>query len=235
MTSDARQECVVFIGRNGTSPDEILSCGTAFLARYDGRVWVISALHVPYDAPPHNDWSLFPKSMEIRTCTFDNHVLDLGNLIDASNNPLFLYTTQGNGILADFMAIPLVDGSLPAWLSHVHIFDLNTDIREAVVSEEATLWGYPEEKTILTATPTKIWALPTTKSVLQTEQKVVKGNSGGPLIGSDGKLLGMALGSGNGRGRFLGSDSIKYLIDHSSLELQARQMLANMVTQHRAS
>lgn len=230
MTSDARQECVAFISR-----DEPMQCGAAFLTRYDGKLWLISALHVPYGAKPHNDWSRFPKRMEIRTCPSDNHVLDLGNLIDASNNPRFLYTTQGNGIPADFMAIPLVDGSLPAWLSHVRIFDLKKDTRKASVGEEATLWGYPKDKNKLTATPLTIWALPTHNSLLQTEQTAVEGNSGGPLIGSDGKLLGMVIGNTNGRGLFVCSEMLEGLMSHSFLELQARQFQAQMFPQHWAS
>lgn len=230
MTSEARQECVAFI-----RPDEPMQCGTAFLARYDGKLWLISALHVPYGEKPHNDWSRFPKRMEIRTCPSDNHVLDLGNLIDASNNPRFLYTTQGNGTLADFMAIPLVDGSLPVWLSHVRIFDLNKDTREAAIGEEATLWGCPKKECKLAATRLKIWALPTHNSLLQTEQIAEEGNSGGPLIGSDGKLLGMVIGNTNGRALFVCSELLEGLMSHSFLELQARQMLAKMHAQHRAT
>lgn len=187
-----------------------LSAGAGFAISRGGAVWIMTAAHVPLCSSMFSDLSSWPREIQVRT---KEQILTVPLFDSATGMPTFNYRRDGEGKLHDMIAL--------RWTNE----DLQTVIYpwrpEYTCRKGSTVsgWGFPNATLFPADNPSRFeskiksleWNLAT------TEDEIVPGFSGGPLLSSEGVVLGMMFGSqSSGEGRSHTTESLDLLFTHPS-------------------
>ena len=186
--------------------------GTGFFARYEGRLWLVSAAHVALGQNGvHNRWTEWPDEIAV-------HVGPgmTATLFDDQRQPLFAYKAEV-GRVADILALdlsPLAEFDL---MSTVEIFDLAAAAPVAV-GEVITAYGFPTDvddwpQTEPVDRSFSVHAL--SAGLIEHVPSAGNGMSGGPVLDQRGALLGLVMGHNYGIGRIASVQAIRWIIDES--------------------
>lgn len=185
--------------------------GSGFFISNSGREWLVTAAHVPLMLPtPHSQWNEWPDNIQIWGHSSARLSLNLRIKIGSAYFPTFAHLKGNANNIADFMALPIPIGTANSM--NAKLFPLNH--AHLIAGSKAEVVGYPSKN--------KPWPqlerVPVIINGFDNEMVYYKdpappGTSGGPLISSDGCLLGMSFGADNELGKAVSNFAMRYIID----------------------
>ena len=168
--------------------------GTGFFLDVEGTIYLVTAAHLPRGERADDDWANWRSELTIALQHRPRLSLFTTDLL-GRRTPRFFFGRSSTDPcrLVDVIAFPASPYDLD--LQGVQVHSIRSVTPE--VGEVVTLHGYPAEQA---AWPTlRRLTGPVTGTVqafLAFRVGVMGGFSGGPLVGSDGRFLGMVVGSG---------------------------------------
>jgi len=186
--------------------------GTGFFARYQGRLWLVTAAHVALGANGvHDRWAAWPGEIVV-------HVGPgmMVMLFDDQRRPLFAYRAEA-GSVADILALDLSPLAQFDFMGTVENYDLTADAQVAV-GDAITAHGFPTDvddwpQAEPVARSFSVHAL--SAGLVEHVPSAGSGMSGGPVLNQHGALLGLVMGHNHGIGRVASVEAIRWIIDGS--------------------
>jgi len=192
--------------------------GTGFFARYEGRLWLVTAAHVALGANGvHDRWAEWPDEIAV-------HVGPgmMAMLFDDQRRPLFAYKAEA-GRVADILALDLSPLAKFDFMGRVEIYDLATAAPVAV-GEAITAHGFPTDVDDWPQTVVRGFAVVAlSPGVIEHVPSAGNGMSGGPVLDQRGALLGLVMGHNHGIGRVASVEAIRWIIDDSLPRLPVQE------------
>lgn len=189
---------VAWFPLSASSQDGRQPIGTGFLLMKGLRLFLVTAAHVPVEAQPTDDWSVWPG--ELRIFRPDRYLtVPLFRGLASDRAPRFVWVGREGGLIQDFLAIEFDPATLATGAVFEGFGTVHADsMRFASPGEAVRGYGYPFLGETWPSAEADGFegSFRRYEGVLgEADAPVLKGHSGGPVMRADGAWIGMTIGT----------------------------------------